>query len=305
MILLAECNTQEWHALRRQGIGASEAAAACGLSRWELPIDVWSRKVHPQSEDTSEETDAMLLGRLMEPVVASVFEIKTGRRVQRLAPGLYRHCDIAWMLASPDALLEDGTLAEWKTTSRNPDLGTPGTNEVPVEWICQAQQQMAVMGAPAVRFGVLIDGREFREYLVERHSILIDRMTAREAELWRCVEARTPPPVDFAHTFAARAVAAAYREVHLGVQVELDAEAEELVATYEALGLQAQEIERRRQETKAQIMYRLGEAETGLLPSGRTVRRRLIPATTVPASTRRAHVRLTIQSQSQSQSQEE
>jgi predicted phage-related endonuclease len=34
--------TPAWVAARREGIGASEAAAAVGLSRWQSPVSLWA-----------------------------------------------------------------------------------------------------------------------------------------------------------------------------------------------------------------------------------------------------------------------
>lgn len=287
---IAAHDTPEWHAIRSRGIGASEAAAACGLSRWELPLEVWSRKVNGDQKD---ETDAMLLGTLMEPVVCQFFVRKTGREILQASPGLYRHPDVEFMLASPDALLADGTLAEFKTTtSRNGDLGEEGTDDVPLEWLCQAQQQMACTGAPAVRFGVLIDGREFREYVVERHSTLIDRLIVRESELWQHVLDKTPPPLDFSNTHAARAARDAFRTVTLGTEIALDASAEVLADQYTELGKQARQAEQAREAIKAQLLMQMGDAETGRLPSGGLLKRTAIAETNVPAHTRKAHVKL-------------
>lgn len=291
---IAAANTPEWHALRQSGIGASESAAACGLSRWELPLEVWSRKVYGHQK---EESDAMVLGTLMEPVVAAMFERKTSHQITAPSPGLFRHPEIVWLLASPDALLADGTLAEFKTTtSRNGELGDEETDEVPVEWLTQAQQQIAVTGAPAVRFGVLIDGRTFREYLVERHSQLIDRLIERESELWQCVETRTPPPLDFTNTHAARAAASAFKSVAAGVEIDLDADVEDLANQYTALGQQDREAvkaRKAREAIKAQILMRLQDAERGRLPSGSCLVRKLIAETEVAAYTRKSYVTLT------------
>ena len=34
----------EWLALRRKGIGGSDCAAACGLSRWKSPLQLYVEK---------------------------------------------------------------------------------------------------------------------------------------------------------------------------------------------------------------------------------------------------------------------
>ena len=58
---------ESWLKLRKNGIGASEAAAACGLSRWKSPLEVWKDKVTEavNAEDVDVDdhmSDAMNLG---------------------------------------------------------------------------------------------------------------------------------------------------------------------------------------------------------------------------------------------------
>ena len=51
---------EEWLALRKQGIGGSDAAAACGLSRWKSPLGLWLEK----TEITVNRQDWMLISSL-------------------------------------------------------------------------------------------------------------------------------------------------------------------------------------------------------------------------------------------------
>lgn len=285
-IRVCEANTPEWLQARQKGIGASEAAAACGLSRWELPLEVWNRKVNGGE---TEENDAMWLGTQMEPIVAAMFTRKTGLPM-KASPGLYQHPELPWMLASPDGFLEDGRGVELKTTtSRNGDLGEEGTDEVCTEWLLQGQQQIAVTGVPAVVFGVLIDGREFKQFEVERHSALIDKMIDREAELWRHVEARTPPPIDFEHTHAARAVADAFKTVTEGKVVNLDDECEFLARSFSEIGATVREGEKLRKEIGAKLLFAMQDAQKGLLPGGGSVSRISVKESYVDAYTRAAY----------------
>lgn len=38
-------NSPEWLAFRRKGIGASDAAAVLGLSKWTTNVELWEEKV--------------------------------------------------------------------------------------------------------------------------------------------------------------------------------------------------------------------------------------------------------------------
>jgi putative phage-type endonuclease len=291
-IHIAQADTPEWHSLRLTGVGASEAAAACGLSTWETPLDIWASKVHGVKK---EETDDMLLGRLLEPVVAEFFVRKTGRTIAQRSPGLFRHPELPIMLASPDAFLDDGTLAEFKTTtSRNGEIGEEETDEVPVEWLCQAQQQMAVCGASAVRFGVLVDGRRFREYIVERHTKLIDNLASRETQFWTYVTNRTPPPLDATHPRAVEAAQRAFRDVEPETVVNLPDDVLQVAVRYSEVSRQIRELEEERNRCRARLLEAMQTNERGLLSDGSEIVRRMVPESVVKEHVRKAYVTLAI-----------
>src|SRR4051794_32384551 len=60
----------------RGGLGASECAAALGLSPFETALGLWARKTGRVPEP--EESEAMELGLLLEPVVAELYCRRTG-----------------------------------------------------------------------------------------------------------------------------------------------------------------------------------------------------------------------------------
>lgn len=282
-IKVCDANTPEWREARRSGVGASDAAAAVGLSRWRTPLEVWADKVYGIEDAPNR---AMLLGTLMEPVVATLFAMEMGIALNP-SPGLYRHPDIEWMLASPDAGMPDGRLAEFKTTtSRNEDYGDEGTDEIPIDALCQVQQQMAVTGAPAVVVAVLVlDTRELKTYNIDRHSKFIDGLIAKESKFWDCVRYETPPPIDLAQEGAAAAVRRSFRTVEEGKAVDLDDEAVFLANCMEEHGRSIRDLEKTRDEIKAKLALRMQDAEIGRLPNGKRIVRKAIESSVA------AHVR--------------
>ena len=66
-----DMNREEWLALRKKGIGGSDAAAVCGMSRYKGPLDVYLDKTNPVIEENDNEP--MLFGRLFEPILRSEF----------------------------------------------------------------------------------------------------------------------------------------------------------------------------------------------------------------------------------------
>ena len=266
MTPIAAVNTPEWHAHRSRGLGASEAAAACGLSRWEQPLSLWSRKVYGESVEAN---DAMLIGQALEPFVAAKWLTNHGL-TGTIAPGLYRHVELPWMLASPDVLVSDGSLLECKTTtSRNADYG----DEPPVEVIIQCQIQLAVMGKTICHVACLErDTLNWREYTIDRSPLMIERLTKRLGAFWRMVETREPPPVDWSRPDALEAIRSAYKRVD-GEAVDLDPQTEQHWLQYRELGVTIADLETEREQHKARVLAVMKTAERGLLPSGGIVRR--------------------------------
>ena len=72
---------EDWLAERRKSIGGSDAAAVCGLSKWESPYSVWANKRGLTPE--KEQTEAMRQGRDLEGYVAERFCEGTGLKVRR------------------------------------------------------------------------------------------------------------------------------------------------------------------------------------------------------------------------------
>jgi len=186
--------TPGWVEARQHGIGASEAAASVGLSRWESPFSLWSRKLGlvPPADPTPE----MELGTLMEPVLAELYERATGERIRR-ANRLLQHRDHPWMLASLDRVRSGRRLVELKHTARGDGYGEPGTDEVPDETLAQVVHQMAVVDAPEADVAVLVGGRPpLRIYTVRRDLAAEAALIDGERDFWRHVEERREPPVD-------------------------------------------------------------------------------------------------------------
>ena len=65
---ITDLSRKEWLALRKHGIGGSDAAAVCGMSRWAGPLDVYLDKT---SKDVTEllGNEARYLGIKREPLL--------------------------------------------------------------------------------------------------------------------------------------------------------------------------------------------------------------------------------------------
>ena len=195
-LILVKPGTDEWLDERRVGIGASDAAAVVGLDPYRSALDVWAEKCHllPAEEPSL----PMQIGLLLEPMLATLYQERTGNHVRRAA-GMHQHAKYHWMRCTIDRyLLGTDTLVELKTAGHwaSREWGEAGTDEVPFRYIVQCQHQMAVTDRQAVDLAVLLDNREFRIHRVDRDEAIIDDLTYQLKDFWEgYVVPRKEPPV--------------------------------------------------------------------------------------------------------------
>lgn len=236
--------TPEWHAARRHGIGSSDAPIVAGVSPWGDIQRLWAVKaglIDPRDASNAGTT----WGSKLEDVIAEAYTERTGRRVRRVNQ-LRAHRDHPWMLASLDRMvIGEPVVVEIKTARfPNEEWGQDASSEIPPAYLIQTQHQMAVVGATRADVPVLFSGSDLRIYHVPRDQGLIDDLLELEAEFWRCVEQRTPPP----------AVPRASRATGLRQDEELaDAELESLLVDGHAARQAKAEAEARSKELDDQV----------------------------------------------------
>ena len=152
-----------WLQLRMLGIGGSDIGAVVGMSPYSTALDVYEQKLGlapPKPMNMP-----MLLGRLMEPIVAALYEMQEG--VKLFKPGFQRHPVHPWVLGTPDRLVVGQRKGvELKTTAAHNARrwGEAGGDEVPEEHTCQSHWYMPLVEMDAWDVAVLIGGSDFRIY---------------------------------------------------------------------------------------------------------------------------------------------
>ncbi len=189
--------SDEWLAARGLGIGASEIATVLGISPWDSPFSLYWRKKLATPTDMNE---AMEWGLRHEQAIADKFA-ENHPDVDLEPAGLYRHAEHAWMLATPDRLARtvgDGPieLVQIKTTHSWDGWGEPGTDQIPVYYRAQVQQEMAVMGAARCSVPVLAGGNSYREYFVDYDQADVDAIVTAGAAFMARLAGDDPPDID-------------------------------------------------------------------------------------------------------------
>lgn len=181
-----------WLAERRKGIGGSDAAAIVGLSRYATPYTVYMDKLGllPELEDS----EAMRQGRDLEDYVAQRFMEQTGKRVQR-CNYMIRNPLYPFALADIDRrVVGENAVLECKTTSTLDVKQFRGV-EFPEKYYAQCVHYMGVTGAERCYLAVLVLGREFHVFTLERDELEIAALMGAEGDFWELVETKTPPDI--------------------------------------------------------------------------------------------------------------
>lgn len=268
---MAETGSPEWHAERRKGIGASEIAAACGISKYMSRFRLWEIKTGRREPD--QPNDAMRWGNRLEPHiiadwaeenVAEIIETQ-GRHIAATDPPIWATLDAIAELPSGERVIVEAKT----TTSRNGELGDDGTDQAPMSWIAQVQIQM--LACPLIneaRIACLVDQREMREFRVAKDPALADKLVKAAFEFWRHVAGNIVPPAKWADIDERLT-----RQLYLPPQPEpLDWRESELSETwryYEELGRNIREIEKDRELLKSEVIVAFGDNSRALLADGR------------------------------------
>ncbi|MFL9951942.1 YqaJ viral recombinase family protein [Paraburkholderia nemoris] len=200
LVKTQELSRDDWLAVRRTGIGGSDAAAAVGLNPYLSPLELWLDKTgraeglpRPDPADT---TSPSYWGTLLEPIVAAVYTQQTGNKVRKVNAVL-RHRSIPFMLANIDREVigvPGVQVLECKTAG---EFGARLWRDGVPEYVqLQVQHQLAVTGKQAAHVAVLLCGQALEVHRIDRDDALIGRLIELEARFWRFVETDTPPPAD-------------------------------------------------------------------------------------------------------------
>lgn len=247
----------QWLEVRRKTIGGSDAAGIVGLSRYATPYTVWADKTGrlPDAEDN----EAMRQGRDLEEYVAKRWEEATGKRVRRSNAILYNalypfaHADIDRSVIGESAGLE------CKTTSTL-DLRQFRGVEFPEKYYVQCVHYMAVTGCQRWYLAVLVFGKGFFTFTLERNQEEIDALMAAEREFWELVKQDTPPALDGLKP-TGTALQALY-PVSTDNRMQLFGR-ETLLAEYLALKGQKKELDDRLNKIENTIKADMQEADQG------------------------------------------
>ncbi len=144
-----QLNYQQWLEVRKQGIGSSDAATACGLNPYMSMLELWMIKTGRMQQNIEDESAGyapLYWGKQLEPLVAEYYSMHTNHKVRRVNAVLqHPDEDKQFMLANLDYAVvgnPDVQILECKTVGEyGSKLWRDG---VPLYVLCQVQHQLAM-----------------------------------------------------------------------------------------------------------------------------------------------------------------
>lgn len=252
----------KWLEYRRHGIGGSDAAVVCGISRYKSPFELWLDKTGQLPEQ--EAGEPAYWGTLLEPVVRNEFQKRTGIEVST-PKQLLQSEKYPFMLANLDGICEHPELGtcvfEAKTASAY--KASEWENAIPDEYMLQIQHYMAVTGYKGAYIAVLIGGNSFKWKFIERDEELISMLIKLESDFWAHVQNNTPPPIDGSEA-TAKYLAEKFAECKIGV-ITLPDSAAEIIAQYDTVSARLEELTEQKRLAENQLKEMLGNNECGIV----------------------------------------
>lgn len=250
---------------RRQSIGGSEAASACGLDPFRSRVMLWLEKLYPERVPAVSErnAEAMLFGNLLEPVVYAELE----RRGFELMPAPAEGFRSGWLEGHPDGfvaldgeagIVEIKTAGQWAAQAWHEDAGAP------LPYLMQLHHYFALTGRSVGLLACLVGGQRLELRTVERDDAVIARMLELEGEFVDYLTRGELPPPNGSDD-AGNALRALYPEGTGGV-VRLDKAHWQIKRELDGLREQEEAIKRQKAEKEQQLKAFMGEAAEAISP---------------------------------------
>lgn len=264
-----QMSRDEWLHLRRKGIGGSDAAAACGLSRYKSMFSLYQEKMGKVVPEPAGE--AAYWGTIMEPVLRSEFGRRTGLTVEPM-PYLFYASDHPFMIADIDGIVreKDGSVSLVEIKTANAYAAPDWVGGLPIEYYMQVQHYLYVCDLTHAYVVVLIGGNDFRTIELDRDPDTVQSLIKLESDFWiNHVEKGTAPAVDGMES-TSKVLEQLYPTAEK-ISMVLPESADELVSYYLSLQSQEKSLKTEKTAVENQLKELLKDNQCALTPAGYAV----------------------------------
>lgn len=219
-------------------LGGSDAAAACGLSRWVSRYDLWLEKTGKLKVDDRELREELEWGKLLEEPVAQRYATLNGRKVRRVNQAIV-HPQYPFIRGHIDRTVERGEdkgapkrILEVKTSGFRDEWGEAGSEDIPIEYAAQCQVYNELAKADICDVAALFFGRRYAQFELPYDKETADMLIGGMVEFWEkhVIPDIPPEPTTFAGaqhrwpTLSNKSRTATLEEIELMVRLQRTAE---------------------------------------------------------------------------------
>jgi len=248
---------------RTKYIGGSDIGAILGLSKFRTPLEVWMEKTGKEVRQL--DSLPLRFGSFAEEFVASEYARATGFELLH-DESIYIHPTHPMMSAPVDRfVLGNGLnkpptrLLECKTA--NPfargEWGEPGTDQVPMSYLCQCIWYMAITGIEQCDLAVLFGNSDFRIYEIARDLELEALVIKKALHFWNeYVLKDIAPPAQTEGDYQVL-----FKKSDPTKTIEANPKTVELIRQLQLLNTQSGDVDEQITQIKQHIMNEMKEAE--------------------------------------------
>jgi putative phage-type endonuclease len=264
-------NNQDFTHNRTSFLGGSDIGAILGVSKYRSAMDVWLEKTGKKVDH--KDSFALRFGSFAESFIADEYALLTGEHVVEYPEGLIHpkysfcvgHIDRFVLekkelpLFHSDGGLNAKKLLECKTANHytQSDWGEPGTDAIPLPYLCQCLWYLGITNLPEIDVAVLLGGSDLRIYTVTRDLELESLLFEKAAFFWteHVQKNISPKPQSISDCQAL------FQRSSIGKTMEANPETLDLIRQLKALESQAYIEEAQIDAIKQALMERMADAE--------------------------------------------
>jgi len=181
---------------RHEFIGASEIGIIMGVGLFKTPFQLWcekTQKIKPDENISPEQEERMLMGVMLEDVIAQRYAKKHDVAVRR-APKVYIHPKYSFLRGHADRIITGSEKGlECKNTSEYNSDKWNG-DDIPEQYILQCQWLMGLSGRKEWDIAVLIGGNKYKDKTIKFDKDLFEHMVEVAVEFWNNNVLKDVPP---------------------------------------------------------------------------------------------------------------
>lgn len=185
---------QNFHEIRKTGLGGSDIAILAGLSSYKTPYELYLEKIGESTP--TPETPEQYWGKILEPVIAAEYARRTGSTV-RIVKKTLRDKKQKYLIGHIDRKI-DGTrkILECKTArfADRDSWGSVDSDKIPPAYMLQVQHYLEIGGFEEADLALLASTSDFRIYTIKYDHEIGKLIRKLAKEFWERIEKRTPPP---------------------------------------------------------------------------------------------------------------